>query len=235
MTTVSAIVTDIEGTTSSISFVHDVLFPWARQALPAWLRRHQERADVAALITAAAAEAGCPVDDLDAVIAALQQWIDEDRKLTCLKSLQGLIWADGYAEGAFRSHVYPDAVAALRRWHAAGLPIHVYSSGSIGAQKLLFAHTEAGDLSGCFSGHFDTTTGPKREAASYAAIAAALGIDPAALLFLSDVGAELDAAAASGWQTVWLVRPGNHDRPGDQRRHPVAADFDAVSVLKSLP
>lgn len=235
MTAVRAIVTDIEGTTSSVSFVHDVLFPWARAAFPAWIERHGERPDVAPLLADAAHAAGRDPDDRPAIVAALQRWIDEDRKITCLKSLQGLIWADGYAQGAFRSHIYPDAVAALRRWHAGGLPIHVYSSGSIAAQKLLFAHTEAGDLLDCFSGHFDTTTGPKRAPESYAAIADALGGDAGALLFLSDVGAELDAAAASGWQTVWLVRPGNPDRPGADPGHPIAADFDVVSRLKGLP
>jgi enolase-phosphatase E1 len=184
-----AVLVDIEGTTSSISFVHDVLFPYAREALPGFLRERRDEPEVAAQIAAAAEAAGVAADDLDAVIDALVGWIDADRKETSLKALQGMIWEAGYAAGAFRAHMYPDATEALRAWHAAGLPLYVYSSGSVHAQRLFFGHSEDGDLLPLFSGHFDTTTG-----------------GPGAILFLSDVPEELDAAAAAGVRTVWVIR-----------------------------
>lgn len=197
---------DIEGTTSSISFVHDVLFPYARKALPDFLRAHRDDPDVNAQIRAAAEVAGVAPTDLDAVTDAFVGWIDADRKETSLKALQGLIWETGYREGAYRAHMYPDATDALRRWHADGLPLYVYSSGSIHAQKLFFSHSEAGDLLPLFSGHFDTTSGGKRDAASYARIARELDTHPSDIVFLSDVPEELDAAAESGLQTVWVIR-----------------------------
>lgn len=205
-----AILVDIEGTTSSISFVHDVLFPYAREALPAFLRARRDDPEVAAQIAAAAEAAGLDaadgVTDLDAVIDALLHWIDADRKETSLKALQGMIWEAGYAEGAFRAHMYPDATEALRAWHAAGYPLHVYSSGSVHAQRLFFGHSVDGDLLPLFSGHFDTTSGGKREATSYARIAAELDLPAGAILFLSDVPEELDAARAAGMRTVWVIR-----------------------------
>jgi enolase-phosphatase E1 len=206
MSTVRAIVTDIEGTTSSLSFVHEVLFPYARRALPAFVRARQDAPAVRAVLDAAAEEAGVPRTDTEAIIAALCAWIDADRKVTALKDLQGMIWEAGYRDGAFRGHVHDDAVAALRAWHAAGITLHVYSSGSVQAQRLLFGHAEQGDLTPLFSGYFDTTTGPKREAASYAAIARALALPPETILFLSDVPEELDAARAAGLRTVWVIR-----------------------------
>ena len=203
---VTALLVDIEGTTSSISFVHDVLFPYARAALPDFLARHATRADVAAEMRATAAAAEIDGADPAAVAAVLQRWIDEDRKATPLKTLQGLIWEDGYAAGAYRAHVYDDAAEALRAWHGAGLPIHIYSSGSMHAQKLFFAHSEAGDLLPLFAGHFDTTIGAKREAEAYARIAEALDRPAEEILFLSDVEAELDAARAAGMRTTWIIR-----------------------------
>ena len=204
--TVTAVLVDIEGTTSSISFVHDVLFPYARAALPDFLARHAKRADVAAEMRATAAISNVDADDPAVVAAVLQGWIDEDRKATPLKTLQGMIWEDGYAAGAYRAHVYDDAVEALQSWHALGLPIHIYSSGSVHAQKLFFAHSEAGDLLPLFAGHFDTTIGAKREAGAYACIAEALARPAGDILFLSDVEAELDAARAAGMRTTWVIR-----------------------------
>jgi len=195
-----AIVTDIEGTTSSIAFVTQTLFPYARAALPAYVAAHAQA--VAPLLEAVrAAEPGDPV-------ATLQRWIDEDRKATPLKEIQGRIWAQGYAEGAFHGHVYPDAALALRSWREAGYRLFVYSSGSVEAQRLLFTHSDQGDLSGLFSGWFDTTTGAKRESASYARIARAIGAAPGAILFLSDVQAELDAAETVGVRTRLVDRSG---------------------------
>ena len=194
----AAILTDIEGTTSSIAFVAETLFPYARERLPAFVAAHpQESAPILAEV--AAAEPGDPV-------ATLTRWIDEDRKATPLKTLQGMIWADGYREGAFTGHIYADAVAGLRRWHAAGTKLYVFSSGSIAAQKLLFGHSDAGDLTPLFSGYFDTTTGPKREAASYRAIATAMRLAPGEVLFLSDTPAEIAAAREAGMQALHIDR-----------------------------
>jgi enolase-phosphatase E1 len=193
-----AILTDIEGTTSSISFVADVLFPYARERMADYVAAHPvETAPILADVQAI--EPGDPV-------ATLIRWIDEDRKITPLKTIQGLIWEGGFKSGAFKSHFYDDAVAGLRRWHAAGLALYVYSSGSVFAQKLLFGHTDYGDLTPLFSGWFDTTTGGKREAESYTKIAAAIGLPPADILFLSDVQAETDAARAAGMQALLIAR-----------------------------
>lgn len=199
-----AILTDIEGTTSSISFVADVLFPYARARMAAYVAAHPaETAPILAEVQAI--EPGDPV-------ATLIRWIDEDRKITPLKTIQGMIWEGGFKSGAFTSHFYPDAVAGLRRWHAAGLELYVYSSGSVFAQKLLFGHTEFGDLTPLFSGWFDTTSGGKREAASYARIAGEIGLPAGDILFLSDVQAETDAAKAAGMQARLIARDGGpHD------------------------
>ena len=233
MAPIRAIVTDIEGTTSAIAFVHDVLFPYARGALPAYVRTNADDPDVRSQLDAAAAEAGVETTDTEAIIRALLHWIDEDRKVTPLKALQGLVWEAGYETGAYRGHVHADAVEALRSWHAAGLPLYVYSSGSVHAQQLLFAHTEHGDLSPLLAGHFDTTTGPKREAASYRAIAEAVGCPPGELLFLSDVREELDAAAEAGLQTAWVIRPEDGTAPPEDPAaspHPIVAKLTDIDV-----
>ena len=193
-----AILTDIEGTTSSIAFVAETLFPYARAHLPTFVAAHPE--DSAPILAEVAAiEPGDPV-------ATLTRWIDEDRKATPLKTLQGMIWADGYRERAFTGHIYPDAVAALRRWHDAGIALYVFSSGSVAAQKLLFGHSDAGDLMPLFSGYFDTTTGPKREAASYHAIASAIGLAADEILFLSDTPQEIAAAREAGLSALLIDR-----------------------------
>ncbi len=197
---------DIEGTTSSIAFVHEVLFPYARRALSDFVREHAGEPAVQAEIEAAAAEADLDASDLNTISTTLVAWIDADRKATPLKALQGMIWEDGYRSGAFRAHLYPDTLPALTAWHAAGLPLYIYSSGSIHAQKLFFEHSEAGDLRHLFSGYFDTTSGGKREARSYQNIARALELPPERILFLSDVPEELDAARAAGIQTIWVIR-----------------------------
>lgn len=224
---IRAILTDVEGTTSSISFVKDVLFPYAREHLPGFAAAHGDEPEVARWLAATAAETGLDPADHGAVVATLLRWIDEDRKATPLKALQGLIWAEGYAGGAYRAHVYPEVAAKLQAWKAQGLALYVYSSGSVDAQKLFFRHSEAGDLSPLFDGHFDTETGPKREAESYSRISAAIGIAPAEILFLSDIVEELDAAHGAGLQTVWLCRA-PLQCPADAR-HRCVADFDAIA------
>jgi enolase-phosphatase E1 len=219
-----AIVTDIEGTTSSIGFVHEVLFPYAKAALPDFVRERRQDPGVAALLGEIRDEIGEPDANIERVIQALLGWIDEDRKATPLKALQGLVWERGYKACAFTGHVYADAVRKLRCWHEAGLPIYVYSSGSTQAQELLFRHSDAGDLTPLFAGYFDTRIGPKRQQHAYSAIAKEIGLPPAVILFLSDVAQELDAAAAAGMQTVQLVRDGTVERG----HHRSANDFDEI-------
>jgi enolase-phosphatase E1 len=225
----SAIVTDIEGTTSAISFVKDVLFPYADEHLDAYVAAHRNDPVVAHAMTEAAVEAGDPDADDATILAQLHAWIAADRKATPLKTLQGLIWAEGYAKTGLLGHVYPDVPAVLQTWNAAGIELYVYSSGSIVAQKVLFAHTFAGDLTPLFSGYFDTTTGPKREAASYLEIAADTGFHPGEMLFLSDTEEELDAAREAGLQAARLLRPA--DTPaGATTKHPAYVDFAALSA-----
>ncbi|MFC3284614.1 acireductone synthase [Litchfieldella rifensis] len=221
---IRAIVTDIEGTTGAISFVHRVLFPYARAYLSDFLRRHQDEPEVAAQIHATRELAGEPDADLEHVTTLLEGWIDADRKATPLKALQGMVWEQGFKDGEFTGHVYPDAAEEMQRWHEAGIALYVYSSGSVQAQKLLFGYSDFGDLTPLFSGFFDTTTGGKREVESYRRIVEAIAVPAGEVLFLSDVVAELDAAAAAGLQTVQLVREEGMET-GD---HPMAASFTAV-------
>ena len=173
-----------------------------------------------------------PVQNLstEQIIAQLIQWIDEDKKVTPLKSLQGLIWEAGYRQGDFKGHLYPDAAANLKAWKAQGLDLYVYSSGSVYAQKLLFAHTEYGDLTPLFSGYFDTHIGGKKEKQSYDNIAEQLAIPANQLLFLSDIKEELDAAKAAGFETIWLVRDST---PDPQAEHRQVNSFDHILLPES--
>ena len=216
MQNVKLILTDIEGTTSSISFVKDVLFPYAAEHLPAFVKANlnDEKVQTALQQTAElAAEDGESIsaDNTDALIAKLLQWISEDRKATPLKALQGLIWKTGYENGDYQAHMYPDATEYLKKWHDNGLPLYVYSSGSVKAQELFFGYSQDGNLLPIFKGHFDTLVGGKRETQSYLNILAELqkthvGLNAADVLFLSDIKEELDAAKEAGMQTVWLLR-----------------------------
>ena len=215
--TVKLILTDIEGTTSSIAFVKDVLFPYAAKHLPDYIRNHLSDPQVQEQLTATAqlaAAEGLNIDasDHEALIALLQEWIAADRKATPLKALQGLIWETGYKNRDYAAHMYADATEYLQRWHANGIPLYVYSSGSVQAQKLFFGYSQDGDLLPLFSGHFDTLVGGKREVGSYRNILAELqkqhDIQAADVLFLSDIAEELDAAREAGMQTCWLVRDG---------------------------
>jgi len=207
-----AVLTDIEGTTSSISFVKDVLFPYARRQLPAFVREHGREPEVRRWLDAAAVDAGGICSD-DTLVETLQGWIDTDYKHTALKALQGMLWADGYRNGDYAAHVYPDAVAALRRWHALGHALYVFSSGSVPAQKLLFGHTTAGDLLPLFSGYFDTEIGGKRDVESYRRIVSAIQRPASEVVFLSDVVEELDAARDAGLDTVLLDRIEDYPQP----------------------
>lgn len=227
---IKAVVTDIEGTTSSLSFVKDVLFPYARERMEDFVRRRGHEAAVRGLLDAVRTEAGKPLSDTE-VTAQLLRWIDEDKKITPLKALQGMIWEAGYRKGDLTGHVYDDAARNLQHWKEQGISLYVFSSGSVQAQRLIFGHSDHGDLTPLFSGYFDTSIGAKREAEAYRKIAAVIGVTPAQILFLSDVKEELDAAHAAGMRTNWLVREGILDK----RRgiHEQVRNFDAVQPLKA--
>ena len=212
MTQPQAILTDIEGTTSSISFVKNVLFPYARQALPGCVAEHGQDPDVRRWLDAVATEIGGACQD-SLVVETLQGWIDQDRKHTALKALQGRIWDAGYRRGDYTAHFYPEVTAVLKGWHASGLPLYVYSSGSVPAQKLFFGFSDAGDLSPLVSGWFDTEVGGKREADSYRRIVQAIGVPAGEILFLSDVVEELDAAREAGLQTRLIDRLDDYPLP----------------------
>jgi enolase-phosphatase E1 len=200
-----AIVTDIEGTTSSISFVHKTLFPYARQRMESFLREHSSEAEVIealTLVRATILSEKLAGDEL----ANLLNWIDTDRKHPGLKALQGHIWRVGYENGEIKGHVYADVRPKLDEWSKRGIALAVYSSGSVLAQRLLFGHSIAGDLNSYFSHNFDTAIGGKREANSYRAIVDALGIAAFEIAFLSDIPEELDAAAEIGMKTYQLDR-----------------------------
>lgn len=224
---IKAILTDIEGTTSSLSFVQDVLFPYARQHLGEYLRQHADDPEVVAQLQAINQEVGSELT-LDEAIARLEQWIDEDQKITALKSLQGIVWEAGYRNGDFTGHMYEDAVRNLRNWNEKGIRLYVYSSGSVHAQKLLFGYSDYGDLTALFSGYFDTHIGHKREVSSYEAIASHINERAGDILFLSDTPEELDAARSAGMQTRWLVR--NNESIDQLASHPQVRDFDAISL-----
>jgi enolase-phosphatase E1 len=224
-----AVLTDIEGTTTSISFVYDVLFPYAEARLAAFCSRPDPGPELAGALARLRREhaderaQGVDVPDFGDGAPYANYLMRLDRKSTGLKALQGLIWDAGYRSGELRAHLFPDVPPALATWNRSGVRLRVFSSGSVRAQKLLFGHTESGDLTPLFEGFHDTTTGPKQEPASYAAIAGAFALPPGSILFLSDVVGELDAAAAAGLRTGLLLRPGN--RPIDPGPHPTHAGF----------
>jgi len=221
---IRAILTDIEGTTSSLHFVHDVLFPYAREHMAEFVRSNAEDPQVALQLDDVRLRVGADLD-LDGVIAQLVAWIDADEKITPLKALQGMLWEAGYKNGDFTGHVYPDAVRLLERWSGSGIRLYVFSSGSVQAQQLLFAHSDAGDLTPLFSGYYDTLIGNKRNPAAYTAIAHDIGLPPQDILFLSDIRTELDAARTAGMHTTCLVRDAT---PDPAAGHPQAVDFDAI-------
>ncbi|MEQ9846851.1 acireductone synthase [Pectobacterium brasiliense] len=223
---IKAIVTDIEGTTSDIRFVHSVLFPYARERLADTVRQHGSDPEIAQALDALRQELGQPDADSETLIAALNQFMDEDRKSTALKQLQGIIWRTGYRNGDFQGHLYPEVATQLAAWQQQGLRLYVYSSGSVEAQQLLFGYSNAGDLRPLFSDYFDTRVGAKRETGSYRTIAQAIGLPAEQLLFLSDIRQELDAAQEAGWHTCQLIR----DDADSVSRHRQVARFDQIDL-----
>lgn len=243
-TTITGVLLDVEGTTTPINFVHDVLFPYAHAGVRDFLDEHmtdeEVRADIASLCEARAAderqgnnpppslrgESG--EERLDSVVAYIHWLMDQDRKSTPLKSIQGKVWEHGYRTGELRSRVFPDVPPAFERWHGQRKVIRIYSSGSVLAQKLLFANTETGDLTGRISGYFDTRIGAKGAAESYVRIAQAFARPATEIAFISDVTTELDAARSAGMQTLLCLRPGNSPQPAGSS-HPAIRSFDDLS------
>src|SRR5690554_5259871 len=223
-----AIVTDIEGTTSSIRFVKDILFVYAEQFLPDFVRKHKEERDVARQLRAISENTGIPLKDTNAIIAQLQQWMREDAKNTELKALQGMVWEFGYQRGEYQAHIYPDVPDKLREWLDEGINLYVYSSGSEKSQRLFFRYSTFGDLRLLFAGYFDTTVGAKREVQSYLNLAEQVALAPSDMLFLSDIEEELDAAAEAGMRTTWVIRPQESDVDAStiKSKHPIVSSFD---------
>ncbi|MEU6147357.1 acireductone synthase [Streptomyces sp. NPDC047081] len=231
---VDAVVLDIEGTTSATGFVVDVLYPYSRSRFGALLSERSGDPDVARAIAQVREEIGEPDGDAARIEKTLNAWLDEDRKATPLKTLQGVIWSEGFARGDLVSHFYDDVVPSLRAWHSAGVRLYVYSSGSVAAQRAWFASSPEGDLLPLVSGLYDTeNAGPKQEPESYGRIAEATGIAPGRLLFLSDRPGELDAARAAGWHAVGIRRPGEPYFEQGVGDHAEAGTFDEISISTS--
>ena len=228
-----AILLDIEGTTTPISFVHDVLFPYSRLHLESFLAQHAASADVIsdlARLREEHAEDVTAKNSPPPLIEPYVYWlIEQDRKSPTLKSLQGKIWQQGYDDGSLRSLVFADVRPAMQRWRSKNLNVSIFSSGSVLAQKLLFAHTDAGDLTKFISNYFDTGVGKKTHAESYQRIAAALSLTANQIHFISDVLDELDAAAEAGMETSLCIRPGNPIQPSSSR-HLIIRNFDELGT-----
>jgi enolase-phosphatase E1 len=218
----AGILLDIEGTTTPISFVYDVLFPFARKHLADYL----SQTDLSDLRKEHQAETQNPPAWSAPPIQYVEWLMDQDRKSTALKRIQGEIWLAGYQNGELHSEVFPDVPIALERWRSKDIEVRIFSSGSVLAQRLLFSHTKAGDLTRFLSGYYDTTTGAKSDPRSYAAIANGFGIALSDIVFISDVTRELDAARTAGMKTLLCVRPGNHPQPPHD--HETVTTFDTL-------
>ncbi len=211
------ILLDIEGTTTPITFVYDVLFPFARRRAAAFLQgadnqdlRHEYDEDVL--------RGNNPPAWTQNGEAYFYWLMDQDRKSTALKRIQGEIWREGYGRGELHGQVFPDVPPVLKGWHESGIDIRIFSSGSVLAQKMLFESAKDGDLTKFLNGYFDTTTGPKNDPDSYRKIAEAFAAGAGEMLFISDITRELDAARGAGMQTALCVRPGNHPQPAHAHR-----------------
>lgn len=224
---ITTIITDIEGTTSSLSFVKDVLFPYARQHIVSYVKEHADEKHVKEQINAIKKMIGENAD-LDQITQQLIDWIDQDQKITPLKALQGMLWESGYRNGDFTGHIYEDAYLKLNEWHKQGINIYIYSSGSVFAQKLLYGFSDFGDVTPLFSGYFDTHIGHKRESSSYHNILQSIGVPASEVLFLSDIVEELDAAKSAKINTYWLIRDGH--LPASPQ-HPIAKSFSDIRVF----
>ena len=222
------ILTDIEGTTTSISFVYDILFPYFRKEIPKIISM-QEDPEIITIIEDTKSIAKImdkkELTSIEEVIDVLLEWSLEDKKITPLKTLQGILWKNGYVSGELKGNVFPDVAPALKKWKSEGCKIGVFSSGSVAAQKLIFGYSESGDLTPFFSHYFDTNTGGKRDVETYEKIARLIEIQPKQILFLSDIVEELDAAKKADYQTIQLVRPGTISN-----WKTTALSFDTITV-----
>ncbi|MDM7274042.1 acireductone synthase [Sulfurihydrogenibium azorense] len=203
---VKAVLTDIEGTITPISFVKDVLFPYSYENIQDFILKNKDNPLIIKILEDVKKVEGKELS-LEEIIQTLKRWIEEDRKITPLKEIQGLIWEEGYKSGKLKGYVYPDAYEKLKHWYENAVKLYVYSSGSVKAQKLLFSNTNFGDLNYLFSGYFDTNIGNKKEPISYTKITQSIGLNPDEILFLSDNPDEIMAAAKAGMKVVRLVRP----------------------------
>ncbi|MBV7317227.1 acireductone synthase [Shewanella sp. NIFS-20-20] len=204
--TIRAIIVDTAGTTTDLDFIHNILFPYSAKVLPEFIHQHQNDFLVDFCLSDVRDIALEPEADLERVIAILQQWVVEDRKATPLKTLQGMIWKQGYARGEFTGHIYPDFIAAIERYHQQKLRIYSFSSGSADAQSMLFGHSDGGDLNPLFNGHFDTRTGSKLDKQAYQNIINTISLTGKQILFVSDNIDELKAAASAGMKVCHMVR-----------------------------
>lgn len=223
------ILMDVEGTTTSISFVHDVLFPYSKKYLKQFLVSHQSLEEIQKIIKdtkeTVKAEEHRELQ-IDEVIEQLLLWIETDRKHPALKSLQGFIWKEGYESGELKGHIYPEVKECFQAWKKAELQLGIYSSGSVEAQKLLFRYSIEGDLTHFLSHHFDTHIGHKREVNSYSRIAEELQFEARDILFLSDIKEELDAAKLAGFKTIQLIRT----PPLENQGHPQVLNFLGINI-----
>jgi enolase-phosphatase E1 len=204
------ILTDIEGTTTEVSFVYDILFPYFRSHMDEWKTVDSDQMNQVLEQTRVLVleEQSINLSNKEAIFDQLRQWSIEDRKVTPLKTFQGMVWEQGFKSGAIRGHMYPDVKPALERWVEMGMKLAIFSSGSIAAQKQLFGFSTEGDLTPYFSAYFDTTTGMKRDEQTYHLIVQQLHTSANSVLFLSDIHQELEAAKEAGMRTLQLVRPG---------------------------
>ena len=225
---ISGVLTDIEGTTSSVNFVYEVLFPYFRNnmdRLKEMTADPQVQAAFKKTVELARELEGKTLKSVDEILATLHRWSEEDRKITPLKTLQGILWKEGYNTGELEGHVYEDVAPALKKWHDRTIQLAVFSSGSVAAQKLIFGHSISGDLTTYFSLYFDTETGGKRDKETYSAIAEQMHLKCQNILFLSDIVEELEAAQSAGMQTVQLVRVGT--KPNWER---TVSDFSEIEI-----
>ena len=231
---IAAIVMDIEGTTSGIGFVQNVLYPYALKHIGPFLREQREERDVARVLVRLSDSTGIALHDLEGMIRQLQQWIRDDEKDAELQTLQGMIWEKAYKHGLFQAHVYPDVPGVLQQWQQEERNLYVFSYGSVKAQQLFFRYSDHGDMRLLFSGYFDSTVGSRHKADTYNKIASSIALPAQRILFISDDRQELDAAAAAGMRTTWVIRPQDTSLDVERVRlktsHSVVSSFEQIQV-----
>jgi len=227
-----AIVTDIEGTTSSIRFVRDVLLVYVEQFLPDFVRARKDERDVARQLRSISDRTGVMVKDTEGLVACLQQWMRDGKPVAELHALQAMVWEEGFDKGEFQAHVYPDVPEKLRAWRDREINLYAYGEGSGKAQRLYFRYTAAGDLRLMFAGYFDTALGNRQSMEAYRNMAAGVALEPARVVYVSDTETELDAARGAGMYTVRMARPEETEDAAAAVRsnHPVASSFRDIDL-----